>query len=113
MARRLPQLTFPVYLVTLTLLSPAIADQYLVIPLIACAILPFDGRSMIYVAVTTFFLVVVSTFNVGVPLQVRDVIPPQVLHFFPRALCQLALLPLLARLVLTAYRVRPLAVEAP
>lgn len=69
-ARKMPERSFFVYLVALVLLTPTIADQYLVIPILACATRPWRLEGWLYTfAATGALLASVNYVGVSVPLQ--------------------------------------------
>lgn len=82
---KLFRLGLPLYLVALVALSPAMADQYLVIPLLALAYFPRSRLLWIYTFVSTIFLFV-SEQNVGFYLQGITIPTQQIPYYMPQLL---------------------------
>lgn len=98
-----PGASFYVYLVALTLFTPTITDQYLIIPLIACSMICTEWPAWLYTAVCTAFLVLISPYNVGSRWPISLVQHYPDLHALVRCLCQV---PLLLVLLLLSGAVR-------
>jgi hypothetical protein len=80
------------YLVGITLTTPTIADQYLAIPLVACAMV-WTARSVwVYTGVGTAFLLLISFSNMGHALGMSLFYEPSPAPHLLRCICQIPLI---------------------